>query len=150
MQTAWVYMQDKETHEVLRTRCPDFWKEKTRLEKKHGESLFVAQQRTWLTQYLQSASVNTGEGKPRSVTVYAVVRSVAASGMQKTVDLYLHQEYGIQRITATVAHAAQLTLNKHDHLVLRGGNTDVVNDLVGELMYALRLTESLSFNTYIL
>lgn len=150
MATAWVYMQDKESGEVRRTTCPEFWKERVRLERKHGESLFVAQERTWLIRYLQSASVQSGEGAKRAVTVYAIVRSVASSGMQKTVDLYLHQEYGIQKITATVANAAQMTLNRHDHLVLRGGNTDVIHDLVSELMYALRLNESMTFHTYIL
>lgn len=149
MATAWVYMQDKETGDVLRTARPDFWKEKTRLEKKHGESLFLAQERERLTRHLWDAGI-TVDGK-RSVIVYAVIRSVSQSGMSRAVDLYLTQEYGIQRITGHVANAAQMTLNKNEELVLRGCGTDLVYDLVNDLWHAMRLAEkSMAFNTRIL
>jgi len=149
MATAWVYIQDADSGRVDRTTCPEFWPEKTRLEKKHGESLWLTQVRRQLTDDLWDAG-KTWDGK-RSVTVYAIIRSVSQSGMSRAVDLYLVQEYGIQRITGSVANAAQMTLNKHEELVLRGCGTDIVYDLVNDLWHAMRLAEkSMTFNTRIL
>lgn len=149
MQTAWVYVQDADSGRVDRTTCSAFWPEKIRLERKHGESLFLAQARERLKNDLWDAGM-TVDGK-RSVTVYAIVRSVSHSGMSRAVDLYLTQQYGIQRITGLVANAAQMKLNKHEELVLRGCGTDTVWDLVDELWQAMRLAElSMTFNTRIL
>ena len=149
MATAWVYVQDADNGRVDRTTCPEFWPEKKRLERKHGESLFLAQARERLTDDLWDAGM-TVDGK-RSVTVYAIIRSVSHSGMSRAVDLYLTQQYGIQRITGLVANAAQMKLNKHEELVLRGYGTDTVWDLVDELWQAMRLAEqSMTFNTRIL
>lgn len=149
MQTAWVYIQDADSGRVDRTNFPQFWPEKIRLERKHGEALFLAQAREQLKNDLWDAGM-TVDGK-RSVTVYAIVRSVSHSGMTRAVDLYLTQQYGIQRITGLVANAAQMKLNKHGELVLRGCGTDTVWDLVDELWQAMRLAElSMTFNTRIL
>ena len=146
MATAWVYIQDADSGRVDRTTCPEFWPEKTRLERKHGESLFLAQVRRQLTDDLWDAGM-TVDGK-RSVTVYAVIRSVSRSGMSRAVDLYLTQEYGIQRITGHAANAAQMTLDKKEQLVLRGCGTDVVWDFMDELWQVMRLAEkSMTFNT---
>lgn len=149
MAQKWVYLQDTESGWVMRTTVPEFWPEKTRLERKHGESLFLAQERKRLTQDLWDAG-STTDGK-RSVTVYAVIRSVSKSGMSRAVDLYLTQEYGIQRITALVANCAQLNLSKNQELVLKGCGTDLVWDLVNDLWQVMRLAEkSMAFNTCVL
>lgn len=149
MAQKWVYLQDTESGWVMRTTVPEFWPEKTRLERKHGESLFLAQERKRLTQDLWDAG-STTDGK-RSVTVYAVIRSVSKSGMSRAVDLYLTQEYGIQRITALVANCAQLNLSKNEELVLKGCGTDLVWDLVNDLWQVMRLAEkSMAFNTCVL
>ena len=146
MATAWVYIQDADSGRVDRTTCPEFWPEKTRLERKHGESLFLAQVRRQLTDDLWDAGM-TVDGK-RSVTVYAIIRSVSQSGMSRAVDLFLVQEYGIQRITGHAANAAQMTLDKKEQLVLRGCGTDVVWDFMDELWQVMRLAEkSMTFNT---
>ena len=149
MAQKWVYLQDTDSDRVMRTTVPEFWPEKTRLERKHGESLFLAQERKRLTQDLWDAG-STTDGK-RTVTVYAVIRSVSKSGMSRAVDLYLTQEYGIQRITALVANCAQLNLSKNEDLVLKGCGTDLVWDLVNDLWQVMRLSEkSMAFNTHIL
>lgn len=149
MKEKWCYMQCPNDGHVHRTTRPEFWKERTLLERKHGEAMYLAQERKELIASLHSASRAQYEQR-KLVTVYVIKRSVSSSGMQKTVDLYLMQDYGMQKITKRVADAAKLPLNKREELVLRGCNTDVVMDLVGELWYALRLTESLTFNTYVL
>ena len=149
MAQKWVYLQDTESSWVMRTTVPEYWPEKARLERKHGESLFLAQERKRLTQDLWDAGTTT-DGK-RSVTVYAVIRSVSKSGMSRAVDLYLTQEYGIQRITALVANCAQLNLSKNEDLVLKGCGTDLVWDLVNDLWHAMRLAEqSMTFNTRVI
>lgn len=75
--------------------------------------------------------------KPET-TVYTVLRSVSASGMSRTLDLYVVVEGDILRITWSVAKALDATYDrKKEALKVMGYGMDMGWDTVYHLSYAV-------------
>lgn len=85
------------------------------------------------------------ERVPAGATVYTIVRSVSASGMQRTVSVvmverFAHRAAGtgqIVDITGLVATALDWKRNQDGYLVVRGAQMSVCDHVVGALAWCL-------------
>lgn len=74
----------------------------------------------------------------RGAVIYTVLRSVSASGMSRTIDLYYVKDGQVVRITWSVAKILEATYDrKKEALRVQGCGMDVGFDVVYNLSYCL-------------
>jgi hypothetical protein len=128
-------------------------KQHTRLSAAKGKELYRAQQADILEQDILKAverDGDAGEIISEAVTVYAVIRSVAASGMSRVIDFYVMVNNQPQCISFNVGVVLGWKMHKDRGIIVSGCGMDMVYHTVDSVWRSLGLMDRVNFHTRVL
>jgi hypothetical protein len=141
---------------ICATNFPEIYKgskHHTRLSAAKGKELYRAQQADILEQDILKAverDFDAGEIINEAVTVYAVIRSVAASGMSRVIDLYVMVNNEPLCISFNVGVVLGWKMHKDRGIIVSGCGMDMVHHTVDSVWRSLGLMDRVKFYTRIL
>jgi hypothetical protein len=141
---------------ICATSHPELYsgsKQHTRLSAAKGKELYKAQQADILEQDILKAverDGDAGEIIDESVTVYAVIRSVAASGMSRVIDFYVMVNNQPQCISFNVGVVLGWKMHKDRGIIVSGCGMDMVYHTVDSVWRSLGLMDRVNFHTRVL